>query len=85
MNINYKLFAKSAINLCLYIYVLYINDAKISTSGSLLLKMYKRGNEAYRIHARRKCFSNRKDGLLVKRQFLKNQQLPPYTSQICDL
>lgn len=44
----------------------YIYNAKTSTSGSLLLKMHKRGNEAYRIHARRKCFSNRKDVCLLK-------------------
>lgn len=45
---------------------MYINDTKTFTSGSLLLKIHKRGNEAYKIHVRRKCFSNRKEVCLLK-------------------
>lgn len=51
--------------------LIYINDAKTFTSGSLLLKMHKAGNEAYRTHARRKCFPNRKEVCLLKDNFKK--------------
>lgn len=51
--------------------LIYINDVKIFIFGLFLLKMYKVGNEVYRIYVRRKCFFNRKEVCLLKDNFKK--------------